>query len=83
MSVGNRKSTRGPKWWLSRSEKKIEDGFAKYNKEALLRGMPDVIPHQPPICNQFGCGKELTPTEYLYSEYCFKCQRSKNQNEII
>jgi hypothetical protein len=23
-------------------------------------------------CKKFGCGKVLTHTEYLYSDYCFK-----------
>jgi hypothetical protein len=33
-----------------------------------------------PICKTSGCGKKLTPMEFLYSEYCFKC--NQNQHEM-
>ena len=32
-----------------------------------------------PICKTFECGKRLTPMEYLYSEYCFKCNQNLHE----
>jgi len=37
----------------------------------------------PVICKEFGCGKTLSPTERLYSDYCFKHQRLLNQQTIV
>jgi len=34
--------------------------------------------HDAPTCKEFGCGKILTPTEYLFSEYCFVHARKNN-----
>jgi hypothetical protein len=34
-----------------------------------------------PVCKKFGCGKKLTPMEYLCSEFCFKHQQEKNQKK--
>ena len=36
-----------------------------------------------PICKTFGCNKQLTPMEYLFSEYCFKCNSKNNQMSKI
>lgn len=35
------------------------------------------------ICKHFGCGRKLTATENLYSEYCFKHARQKNQEKEL
>ena len=32
-----------------------------------------------PICKEFGCGKKLSPTEYLYSKYCFQHARQNKK----
>lgn len=34
-----------------------------------------------PRCKKFGCGKILTPTEFLYGEYCFPHAQEKIKYE--
>lgn len=36
----------------------------------------------PVVCKMFGCGKHLSPTEYLCSEYCFKHAQEVKQKGI-
>ena len=55
--------------------------YSEYRKERTI-SLRD-IKEEPITCKKFGCGKILTHTENLYSDYCFKHQREINQNKTI
>jgi hypothetical protein len=46
-----------------------------------MRERFDSIETPPPVCKKFGCGKLLTPTEFLYGEYCFRCTQLRIINK--
>jgi len=51
-----------------------------YHKRNAFKDIPEKFQgNTNPYCKTNGCGKRLTPMEYLYSEYCFKCNQTLNE----
>lgn len=69
----------------------IYDNYKKYKRHFDYRGtyaefkklgfLPQLQKDESILCFTFGCGKHLSLTDKMYSDYCFKCQLKINQNK--
>lgn len=56
--------------------KRLPNG--NYNRDALNPCVSKFNGDRAPICKFNRCGQRLSPTEYLFAEYCFKHQQLIN-----